>query len=80
MPRIMITCPSGYGAVATGYRTADVDLTTRTDVVRSFRCACGGVHSWNEDAAWAEAGLCAAARRSYGLEADPAEARAGPGR
>jgi len=67
MSRIMIICPSGHGAVPTGYRTADVDLTTRSHT-RSFRCVCGKVHTWDEEAAWAEQGLSAAARRACGLE------------
>lgn len=56
----MISCPSGRGEVPTGYRTADVDLTLRVQT-RAFRCACGEVHSWNEDAAWPEAPRSAAA-------------------
>jgi hypothetical protein len=55
----MIACPFGHGAVPTGYRTADVDLTTRS-YTRSFRCVCGKIHSWNEEAAWAERGLAPA--------------------
>ena len=53
MARIMTLCPSGRGAVPTGYRTADLDLTVKSHT-RSFRCVCGVVHSWNEDAAWPE--------------------------
>jgi len=68
MARIMITCPDGRGAVPTGYRTSDIDLTTRSHT-RSFRCACGQIHSWSEDAAWVEEGLAAAAaRQAYRLE------------
>lgn len=67
MSRIMITCPSGHGAVPTGYRTADVDLSTPSHT-RSFRCVCGQIHSWDADVAWAEAGMTDAARRAHGLE------------
>jgi len=66
MTRIMITCPSGRGAVPTGYRSGDVDLTIRSHT-RSFRCYCGQIHIWSEEMAWAEQGLTAAASRSYGL-------------
>lgn len=65
MTRIMITCPSGRGAVHTGYRSADLDLTLRSHT-RSFRCTCGQIHSWSEEMAWAEQGLTAA-RRNCGL-------------
>lgn len=61
MPRIMITCPSGRGSVPTGYRTADVDLTMRSHT-RAFRCSCGQIHTWSEEAAWAEQGLTVIAR------------------
>jgi hypothetical protein len=61
----MTFCASGLGAVPTGYRTGDIDLAMRSHT-RSFRCVCGEVHSWNEEAAWAEQGLTAA-RRSCGL-------------
>ena len=66
MPRILINCPTGRGAVPTGFRTADVDLATSSQT-RSFRCVCGEIHSWTEGAAWAEVGLTPAARQSYGL-------------
>lgn len=76
MARIMITCPAGRGAVPTGYRTTDIDLTTPSHT-RAFRCACGQIHSWNEAAAWVELGLAAAAaRQSYRLEPGPCPAQA----
>lgn len=56
----MIKCPSGRGAVPTGYRTADVDLMTPSHP-RSFRCSCGEVHSWSVEDAWAEERSAAAA-------------------
>lgn len=54
MPRVMTLCPSGLGPVPTGYRTGDLDLSMRSHR-RSFRCACGEIHSWCEDMAWVEA-------------------------
>lgn len=63
----MTICPSGLGAVPTGYSTADVDLTARSHL-RSFRCLCGKIHSWTEGAAWSEPGFSAGARRAYGLD------------
>ena len=78
MPRIMISCPSGRGDVPTGYRTADIDLSTRSHI-RSFRCCCGSVHSWSEDDAWAEAGFPAGERRSLGRELVSEDAAGSPG-
>jgi hypothetical protein len=70
MPRILITCPSGRGAVPTGYRTQDIDLAACSHE-RAFRCVCGVIHTWNTESAWAEEGLTPAALRAYGLGAPP---------
>lgn len=70
MPRILVTCPSTGDAVATGYRTQDIDLSAQNQC-RSFRCSCGQVHAWESNAAWAEEGMTESARRVYGLS-DPA--------
>lgn len=53
MPRILIDCDAGLGAVPTGYRTSDLDLAADSHP-RSFRCLCGAVHTWVVEAAWAE--------------------------
>jgi hypothetical protein len=58
MARILVTCPAGRGAVSTGFRTADIDLAA-APIWRSFRCACGDVHTWSERDAWAEASTTA---------------------
>jgi hypothetical protein len=60
MPRILINCPAGRGAVPTGYRTADLDLAAPLQL-HAFRCLCGEVHTWSGESAWAEEGVTTAA-------------------
>jgi len=62
MPRILINCPAGHGAVPTGYRTADLDLATPLQP-HAFRCLCGEVHTWSGENAWAEEGMTPAVLR-----------------